>query len=185
MDFILQPWPWYVSGVLIAMIMFVMLFFGKSFGFSNNLRTLCTICGADKYAPFFQFDWKTQRWNLIVILGASVGGWLGANALSNDLAVDINNKTVEQLKTINIHSGGTQYMPEELFSLEAMTEPKTLALLLLGGFLVGFGTRYAGGCTSGHAISGLSNLQLVSFFAVIGFFIGGILMSHFVLPQLF
>jgi len=185
MDFIFEPWPWYVGGPLIALVLFSLLFLNKNFGMSSNLKTICTLCGAGKTSSFFQFDWKTQRWNLIVILGASVGGWLGANALSNDLAVDINNKTVEQLKTINIHSGVTQYMPEELFSLEAMTEPKTLALLLLGGFLVGFGTRYAGGCTSGHAISGLSNLQLVSLFAVIGFFIGGILMSHFVLPQLF
>ena len=185
MDFIFEPWPWYVGGPLIALVLFSLLFLNKNFGMSSNLKTICTLCGAGKTSSFFQFDWKTQRWNLIVILGASVGGWLGANALSNDLAVDINNKTVEQLKTINIHFGGTQYMPEELFSLEAMTEPKTLALLLLGGFLVGFGTRYAGGCTSGHAISGLSNLQLVSLFAVIGFFIGGILMSHFVLPQLF
>jgi len=185
MDFIFEPWPWYVGGPLIALVLFSLLFLNKNFGMSSNLKTICTLCGAGKTSSFFQFDWKTQRWNLIVILGASVGGWLGANALSNDLVVDIKNKTVEQLKTINIHSGGTQYMPEELFSLEAMTEPKTLALLLLGGFLVGFGTRYAGGCTSGHAISGLSNLQLVSLFAVIGFFIGGILMSHFVLPQLF
>jgi uncharacterized membrane protein YedE/YeeE len=53
-------------------------------------------------------------------------------------------------------------------------------LLLVGGVLIGFGTRYAGGCTSGHAISGLSNLQIPSLKAVIGFFIGGLIMSYFI-----
>jgi uncharacterized membrane protein YedE/YeeE len=55
-------------------------------------------------------------------------------------------------------------------------------MLVVGGFLVGFGTRYAGGCTSGHAISGLSDLQLPSLIAVIGFFIGGLLMTYVFLP---
>ena len=58
-------------------------------------------------------------------------------------------------------------------------------VLAVGGFLVGFGTRYAGGCTSGHAISGLSNLQLPSLVAVIGFFIGGLVMTHLIFPYLY
>jgi uncharacterized membrane protein YedE/YeeE len=53
-------------------------------------------------------------------------------------------------------------------------------LLLVGGVLIGFGTRYAGGCTSGH-VSGLSNLQIPSLKAVIGFF-GGLIMSYFYSP---
>ena len=185
MDFIFQPWPWYVGGPMIALVLFLLLFLNKSFGMSSNLRTLCALCGAGKTSSFFRYDWKSQRWNLIVILGAIVGGWIGAHLLSTDTTVFISKDTIESLKTINVHSGGNQYMPQELFGSDALSEPKTLALLILGGFLVGFGTRYAGGCTSGHAISGLSNLQLVSLFAVIGFFVGGLLMTHFVLPQLF
>jgi uncharacterized membrane protein YedE/YeeE len=76
------------------------------------------------------------------------------------------------------------YLPEELFSIQALMQPKVLLILSIGGFLVGFGARYAGGCTSGHAISGLSNLQLVSLYAVIGFFIGGLFMNHLLLPYI-
>jgi len=72
-----------------------------------------------------------------------------------------------------------------LFSNAAFSDPYILLLLVVGGFLVGFGARYAGGCTSGHAISGLSNLQWPSLIAVIGFFIGGLLVNHFVVPLLF
>lgn len=50
---------------------------------------------------------------------------------------------------------------------------------------MGFGARWAGGCTSGHAISGLSNLQLPSLVAVLGFFAGGLLMTHLLFPLLF
>lgn len=185
MDFIFHPWPWYVGGPIIALVLFSLLFLNKNFGMSSNLRTLCALCGAGKTSSFFRYDWKSNRWNLIVVLGAIVGGWIGAHILSVDAAVSINKSTIESLKAINIYSAGTQYMPEELFGLNAMSDPKTLGLLILGGFLVGFGTRYAGGCTSGHAISGLSNLQLVSLFAVIGFFVGGLVMTHFILPQLF
>jgi len=185
MDFIYQPWPWYVGGPMIALVLFLLLFSNRKFGMSSNLRTLCAVCGAGKTSAFFRYDWKAHRWNLIVVLGAIVGGWIGANVLSADTAVAISENTIASLQAINIKTDGSQYMPQELFGANAMTEPKTLGLLVLGGFLVGFGTRYANGCTSGHAISGLSNLQLVSLFAVIGFFIGGIVMTHFVLPQLF
>jgi uncharacterized membrane protein YedE/YeeE len=75
--------------------------------------------------------------------------------------------------------------PQELYGAEGIQNPMTWVLLVLGGLLVGFGTRYAGGCTSGHAISGLSNLQLPSLIAVIGFFVGGLLMTHVFFPFLF
>jgi len=184
MDFILQPWPWYVSGVLIAMIMFVMLFFGKSFGFSNNLRTLCTICGADKYAPFFQFDWKTQSWNLFFLIGAAVGGFIATNYLSlPDYTVAISEQTVADLTALGFDTDG--YVPESQFSLDALMSVKNWLILGIGGFMVGFGARYAGGCTSGHAISGISDLQPASLLAVVGFFIGGLLMTHVLFPLIY
>jgi len=62
---------------------------------------------------------------------------------------------------------------------------KGFLVLAFGGLMVGFGSRYAGGCTSGHAISGLSDLQIQSLIAVAGFFIGGLLMTYFVLPLIF
>ena len=185
MNWIMEPWPWYVSGPLIALTMFVLLLVGKRFGMSSNLRTLCTLCGAGKTCDFFCFDWKSQRWNLLVMLGAIFGGYLGANYLSENQAPDLNPKTIEQLKEIGIESAGKAYVPTELFGNEAFSEPKVLAILLIGGLLVGFGARYAGGCTSGHSISGISNLQLPSLIATIGFFIGGLLMVHLLFPFIF
>lgn len=185
MDLIYEPWPWYVAGPMIAFIMFLLLMVGKNFGMSSNLRTLCTICGADSKADFFKFDWKAQRWNLIVVLGAIIGGFIGTHFLSSDTAVAIAPETIANLDTLGFKSAGKAYLPTELFDLNALLDIKNLAILSIGGLLVGFGTRYAGGCTSGHAISGLSNLQLPSLIAVIGFFIGGLTMIHFIFPLIF
>ncbi len=185
MNWIYNPWPWYVGGPMIAFIMFLLLMTGKNFGMSSNLRTLCTLCGAAKTSSFFKFNWKTQRWNLIVVLGTIIGGYIGSQLLSKDSTVTIHSDTIKDLQEIGFQSAGTSYLPEELFNNTILTNPTTLLLLSIGGLLVGFGARYAGGCTSGHAISGLSNLQLPSLIAVIGFFIGGLTMIHFIFPLIF
>ena len=185
MEFIFEPWPWYVAGPLIALIMFFLIFMGKKFGMSSNLETICTLCGAGKKARYFDFDWKSQRWNLVVAVGAVIGGFIGAHLLSNGSAVAINPETISNLRDLGFQSAGDSYLPDELFSLNALTDIKSLAILLIGGILIGFGARYAAGCTSGHAISGLSNLQLPSLIAVIGFFIGGLLMVHVIFPLIF
>ena len=185
MDFIFEPWPWYVSGPLIALVMMSLILAGKQFGMSSNLRTMCSILGAGKKAEFFRFDWKAQRWNLLVLLGVTLGGFFASSYMTNSRAVQISEKTQEKLHTLGFTDAGEEYLPEALFSTDALADPKTLGLLILGGFLVGFGTRYAGGCTSGHAISGLSNLQIPSLIAVVGFFLGGLLMVHLIFPQLF
>lgn len=184
-DFIYEPWSWYAAGPLIAMIMFALLFTGKQFGLSSPLRTVCAAAGAGKAVSFFKFDWRAERWNLIVIAGAIVGGFIASHYLSNN-KVQINDAVTNKLaQELNITSTNTAYLPTELFGTENLADPTNILILLLGGVLVGFGARYAGGCTSGHAISGLSNLQLPSFIAVIGFFIGGLLMNHFLLPLIF
>lgn len=185
MQTILQPWPWYISGPCIAIIMFLLLYFGKTFGMSSNLRTLCTIGGAGKHADFFKFDWKSQKWNLVVVSGAIVGGFIAHHYLSNPIHIDLSQDTVKDLKTLGFNNVGQSLLPPELFSWDAVLSIKGLLILVIGGFLVGFGTRYAGGCTSGHGITGLSSLQLPSLIAVIGFFIGGLIMVHFIYPILF
>ncbi len=180
-----DPWPWYVSGPLMTLVMVTLLLIGKRFGMSSNLRTMCTICGAGKVSDFFRFDWKAQRWNLIVITGIIIGGFIASNFLSSDTSVDLNPEVISDLQSKGFVSAGESYMPEQLFSNDAFTNPKSLLMLIIGGLLVGFGARYAGGCTSGHAISGLSDLQLPSLIAVIGFFIGGLVMIHFIFPLIF
>ncbi|MDT0678089.1 YeeE/YedE family protein [Autumnicola musiva] len=185
MEWIYDPWPWYISGPLIAATMFALLFTGKQFGMSSNLRTMCSATGAGKAADFFKFDWKKERWNLTVVLGAVLGGFFASTYLSNN-AVEINDEIADKLKTeYQIDSAGEAYMPTEIFAVENLNSPLILFVLIAGGFMVGFGARYAGGCTSGHAISGLSNLQLPSLIAVIGFFIGGLIMIHFIYPLIF
>lgn len=185
MDLIYGHWPWYVSGPLMALTMFALLFVGKQFGMSSNLRTVCAIAGAGKKVGFFNYDWKSHKWNLIVVAGSIIGGFIASNYLS-DGSVAIAPETAKQLaEDYNILNAGDTYLPGKLFSIEALSDPFTLFLLIIGGVLVGFGARYAGGCTSGHAISGLSNLQLPSLIAVIGFFIGGLTMIHLIFPILF
>jgi uncharacterized protein len=179
-----QPWPWYTSGAVIAFIMVLLLFFGKSFGFSANLRTICSACGAGKRVKFFDFNWRSQIWNLLFLLGAIIGGFISAEFLSNGEAVQISEATLQDLTVLGISSPqGIQ--PEEIFGLEALFSLRGLMILLGGGFMIGFGARYAGGCTSGHAISGLANLQLPSLIAVVGFFIGGLITTFVLLPLLF
>lgn len=186
MDWMYNPWPWYVAGPLIAAVMFLLLFLGKQFGISANLRTKCAALGAGKAADFFEFKWKDERWNLTIVVGAVIGGFISSNYLSTDNSVAITQDTVIELQQeYGLESAGASYLPEELFATSQLVDVKILALLLIGGFLVGFGARYAGGCTSGHAISGISNLQLPSLIAVIGFFIGGLIMINFLFPLIF
>ncbi|MBG6234060.1 putative membrane protein YedE/YeeE [Pedobacter sp. CAN_A7] len=179
-----QPWPWYTSGAAIAFIMILLIYFGKSFGVSSNLRTICTMAGAGKKVEFFNFDWRTQKWNLLFIVGAVLGGFISATLLKSDQALQLSTATVSDLKSIGIYFDG-QLNPSQLYSLDAVLSLKGFLLLLAGGLLVGFGARYAGGCTSGHAISGLTNMQGPSLIAVIGFFIGGLAATFFILPHLF
>jgi uncharacterized membrane protein YedE/YeeE len=181
LEFIQQPWTWWVSGALISIIMFLLLFFGQSFGFSANLRTICSAAGGGKFVKFFEFNWRSQIWNLVFLIGAILGGFITHQFLSNGEPVAISQNTIRDLAKLGI-STPVSAQPNELFSLEALFTLKGFFILALGGLMVGFGSRYAGGCTSGHAISGLSDLQWPSLVAVIGFFAGGLLMTFVLLP---
>ncbi len=185
MEYILNPWPWYISGPLIAFVMALLLYFGKTFGMSSNLRTLCSIGGAGKFANFFKFKWRDQVWNLVVVVGAIIGGFIATQYLSNDSITDLNPTTITELQQMGFKAVGSTLVPNEMYNLEAISSVKGLLILIVGGLLVGFGTRYAGGCTSGHAITGLSSLQKPSLIAVIGFFIGGLIMANILLPLIF
>jgi len=185
MEFITHTWHWAISGFLIGMVMLTLNYFGKVFGMSSNLRSLCSMTGIGKKVSFFDWDWKSQRWNLAVVFGAMIGGYVAVHFLSDVSNVDLNPKTIEQLSAMGIDAPNGKLLPDALFGNQIFQSPKMILILIIGGILIGFGSRYAGGCTSGHAISGLSNLQLPSLKAVIGFFIGGLIMAHFILPLIF
>lgn len=183
MNSIFETWPWYVAGPLIAFVAIALLFGGKVFGFSSNFRHMCAALGAGKVSDFFKYDWKENSWNLVFLVGTIIGGFVGHYYLGKTDSIPLNGETAKRLVALRIGADG--FVPETIFGLEALFTVKGFFILAIGGFLVGFGTRYAGGCTSGHAISGLANLQWRSLLAVVGFFIGGLISTHFILPLLF
>lgn len=186
MDVIHEPWPWYIAGPLIGlMVPLLMLIGGKPFGISANLRHLCAAT-VPSGIPFFQYDWRREGgWNLLFALGILLGGFIAASfLLPSGYSVAISDATQRDLRALGIHdlSG---LVPPELIGWEALATRRGWLTLVGGGLLVGFGSRWAGGCTSGHAISGLATFQLASLIAVLGFFVGGLLMTHVLLPVLF
>ncbi len=186
-EFISQPWHWSISGLMIAFVMFLLIYLGQRFGVSSSFQAMCSIGGAGKIADYFNYDWKKHDWLLVFVAGAIIGGGIAVNFLGSPEPVQISSATIADLSELGIQTPrtldeGLGFIPHDLFNFEMLTSLKGILLMVVGGFLVGFGTRYAGGCTSGHAISGLSNLQLPSLVAVIGFFIGGLLTTFVLLP---
>lgn len=184
-DFIVQPWAWYIGGPLIALSLFLYFYLGKDFGASTNFETLCTMAGAGKVSDYFKKDWKQRDYALLFVVGLIIGGFISAYFLTPDKSIDLNSKTVQELTNLGFSNVGNQYFPDEIFSDEVVFSLKGFLILIISGVLIGFGTRYAGGCTSGHAITGLSSLQLPSLLAVIGFFIGGIIATWVLIPLIF
>ena len=184
LELIRQPWHWAISGAAIAGILFVLTWMGRSFGVSTAFRNFCNIAGAGKKYRLFNYDIKQEYWRLAFVLGAVGGGALAALFLISPQGIEISAATAHHLEQdwgITAAQGGG-FLPVSIFSLSQL---KGVLLAVLGGFLVGFGARYADGCTSGHAISGLSHLQLPSLITVIGFFIGGLTMTWLIMPLIF
>lgn len=180
-EFIKQPWAWYVAGPLIGLTVPALLILGnKSFGISSSLRHICASC-VPANIPFFKYDWKKEVWNLLFVFGVFLGGAIAINLLSNPNSVVVNPKLAEELATYGI-TNFNNLVPEDIMNWSSLFTLKGFFVMVVGGFLVGFGTRYAGGCTSGHAIMGLSNLQLPSLIATISFMIGGLIMANLILP---
>jgi uncharacterized membrane protein YedE/YeeE len=176
-----QPWPWYVAGVIIGLIVPALLILGnKIFGISSNLRHICAACfPAD--IQFFKYDWKKEIWNFFFVGGIFMGALLATQILSSGAPIEVSASLQSELAQYGLHTYSSQ-LPPELFSFESLLTIRGFIIMVIGGFLVGFGTRYAGGCTSGHAIMGLSNLQWPSLVATICFMVGGFFMANIILP---
>jgi len=183
MEVILKPWPWYVAGPLIGLTVPLLLLLGnKVFGISSNLRHICAACFPAKL-PYFQYDWKRESWNLIFVLGVLLGGFVTATWLTSGEPIAIHQNLQTELSTYGI-SKIDSLQPTDLFNFQSLLTARGFIIIVVGGFLVGFGTRYAGGCTSGHSIFGLSTLQWPSLIATVCFMVGGMVMTNFILPYI-
>lgn len=149
MDWIMQPWPWWVAGILIGLtVPLLYILAGKGFGISTSLQEAGALCMPNSKLEYFsKFDRKGSLWTLVFVLGIAIGSLIANRFLSTE---------------------PTEFLPE------SFSTPTGTIKLLVGGFLIGFGTRYAGGCTSGHSITGISNLNWPSLVATIFFFVGGL-----------
>lgn len=180
-EWISQPWPWYVAGPLIGLTVPALLILGnKSFGISSSLRHICAAC-IPAGIPFFKYNWKKEIWNLFFVGGILAGGIVASVFLANPAPVQVHPKLAAELSGYGI-SNYQGLVPSELFNWSTLLSLKGLIMMVLGGFLIGFGTRYAGGCTSGHAIMGISTLQWPSVIATCSFMAGGFLMANVILP---
>jgi hypothetical protein len=183
MSILTQPWPWYVAGPLIGLMVPLLLLVGnKPFGISSTLRHICAACIPTK-AKFFNYDWKAESWNLIFALGMVIGGLIAGYFFQNPGSIHLSENAVADMDKMGVknYSG---LMPQDIFNFHSLLTARGFILMIVGGFLVGFGTRYAGGCTSGHAIMGLSNLQWPSLVATCCFFAGGLIITWLVMPYI-
>lgn len=181
LDVLKQPWPWYVAGALIGLMVPVLLILGnKHFGISSSLRHACAACFPANI-KFFKYEWRKELWNLFFVAGICVGAFIAALFLANPEPVQVHPNLVKELNDYGIKDY-SKLLPPELFSFESLLSLRGVILLIVGGFFVGFGTRYAGGCTSGHAIMGLSSLQFPSLIATLSFMAGGFIMANLILP---
>ncbi|HLZ17239.1 MAG TPA: YeeE/YedE thiosulfate transporter family protein [Cyclobacteriaceae bacterium] len=183
MDLLYRPWPWFVAGPIIGLTVPLLLWIGnKRLGISSTLRHICAAC-LPANVPLFNYDWKKEIWSLFFAGGLFIGGWIGGWIFANPNPVAISPSTVEYFSGFGI-TRQTGLMPSSIFDWDLLLSLKGFLVMVGGGFLVGFGTRYAQGCTSGHGILGLSALQWPSLVATASFFLGGISFAHLVLPYI-
>ncbi len=181
LEILKNPWPWYVAGPLIGLTVPALLIIGnKAFGISSSLRHVCAAC-IPANIPFFKYEWKKEIWNLFFVAGILLGGVFAMSLLANPNPVEIHPNLAAELSSYGI-TNFESMVPVDVFNWSALLTLKGFIIMVVGGFMIGFGTRYAGGCTSGHAIMGLSTLQWPSLVATCCFMVGGIIMANWILP---
>jgi uncharacterized membrane protein YedE/YeeE len=180
-NYISQPWPWYAAGPLIGLVIILLQWIdNKPLAASSSYRHICaSVFPAG--VPFLRYNWKAEYWNLFFTAGIAIGGFLAANIVTHPVNIAINHETKTLLQSIGIHDT-TGFAPTQLFSLAALKTTSGIISMVLGGFLIGFGSRYAGGCVSGHSMTGISDFQWTSMLATVCIFAGGNFTAYILLP---
>lgn len=181
LEWLYGPWPWYVAGPLIGLTVPLLLILGnRSFGVSSSLRHICAACFPSNI-PYFKYNWKKEIWNLFFVSGIMLGGVVTALWLKDPKPVRLHPNLQKSLSEVGVRDF-SHLVPLDVFNWNNLFSAQGVFLMIIGGFLVGFGTRYAGGCTSGHSIMGLSNLQWPSLVATTFFMVGGFLSANLLIP---
>jgi uncharacterized membrane protein YedE/YeeE len=177
-------WPWYVAGPIVGLLVPLALWIDcRRWGVSSSFRHLCAI-GSPIRPAYLRYEWKNESWSLFFVAGAVIGGFVGAHFFPNAAIPNISPRTVAAIQAIGFDSP-RGLVPAEVFAIGQLATWRTFCMVIVGGFLVGFGTRYANGCTSGHAITGNALREWPSLVATVSFFIGGLITTYFVLPLLY
>lgn len=157
--------PWYIAGPLIGLMVPLLLFVReKQFGLSSSYRYIGSFILPKN--SYFNYDRSKDAWQVHFAIGIVCAAVL---IFQFDLYTPQNlDSSKEYLRHF-----------QEVYSLQ------NWLMFAVGGIFVGFGARYAGGCTAGHCIMGNSILSLSSILSTCMFFAGGLIVSHFVLPYLF
>jgi len=180
-NYISQPWPWYIAGPLIGLVVVLLQWIDNNpLAVSSSYRHICAAVFPAS-VPFLKYNWKAESWNLLFVAGIIIGGFLAGTVFSNPLNINISHETAVQLQSIGIQDT-SGFAPAQLFSFQALQTIQGIIILVFGGFLVGFGSRYAGGCVSGHSMTGISDLQWTSMLATASIFAGGIFAAYILLP---
>ena len=183
-EFLQQPWPWWVAGPLIGlMVPILLLFDNKQFGISSTMRDFCAYVLPGKRS-YFNYNLKEHAGRNVLVLGVLFGGIISATLLRSEANIDLSPKTVTDLQALGL-TDFSGLIPSEIFGWDKVLSLNGFIFIVLGGFCIGFGTRYADGCTAGHAITGLSLFSPASLVAVIGFFAGGLISTHLLFPLIF
>jgi uncharacterized protein len=182
-DFLSHPWPWYIAGpILGSMVPLLLLIGNKTFGISSTLRQICAAT-IPMNVPFLKYNWKAESWNILFAVGIVIGAFLATHFFSQPDQTSVSEQTFTTLQSMGVE-GTEGFVPADIFNWTNLLTLQGFCFMILGGFLIGFGTRYAGGCTSGHGLTGTALLQPASFVALIAFFAGGLASTYLLLPLL-
>jgi uncharacterized membrane protein YedE/YeeE len=170
-----EPLAWYIAGPLIGLIVpLLLLLKEKQFGISSSYRFL--ISGFTKKNDYFNYNREQDAWQFYFAIGLVLTG-----LFYNWNGYDLNALKTTKTNVVGFSGGDVMHY----VSTSGFYDLSNWAIFLFGGVLIGFGSRYSNGCTAGHCIMGMSQFSLTSFIATIGFFIGGLIATYFIIPYLF